>query len=116
MEIGAGVVLLVAPAMVITLVFGPSQMQPAAAMGRLAGAALLALGATCWWARHDGNSLASRALMSGLLIYNVAVVALVLTGSLGSLRPLLWAAVTVHLAMALWCVLVVIARPASGGA
>ena len=104
LEIGAGVVLLVAPAMVITLVFGPSEMQPAAAMGRLAGAALLALGAACWWARHDGNSLASRALMSGLLIYNAAVVGLVFSGSMGSISPFLWAVIVVHGSMASWCV------------
>jgi len=104
LEIGAGVALLVAPAMVITLVFGPSEMQPAAAMGRLAGAALLALGAACWWARHDGDSLASRALMSALLIYNAAVVGLVFSGSFGSISPLLWALIVVHGSMALWCV------------
>jgi hypothetical protein len=104
LEIGAGMALLVAPAMIITLVFGPSEMQPAAPMGRLAGAALLALGAACWWARHDGDSLASRALMSGLLIYNVAIVGLVFSGSLGSISPLLWALVVVHGSMALWCV------------
>lgn len=103
-EIGAGVALLVAPAMVITLVFGPSEVQPAAAMAQLAGAALLALGAACWWARHDGGSLASRALISGLLIYNAAVVGLVFSGSLGSINPLLWALVVVHGSMAFWCV------------
>jgi hypothetical protein len=103
-EIGAGVALLVAPALVITLVFDPSEMQTAAAMGRLAGAALLSLGAACWWARHDGGSAASRGLVSGLLIYNAAVVGLVFSGSLGSISPLLWALIVVHGSMALWCV------------
>lgn len=115
LEIGAGLVFLVAPALVIRMLFAASDIQTGVAIGRLAGAALLSLGAACWWARHDGGSAASRGLVSGLFIYNVAVVALVLTGSLGSLSPLLWAAVAVHLAMALWCVLVIAARPASGG-
>jgi hypothetical protein len=116
LEIGAGLVFLVAPALVIRMLFAASDIQTGVAIGRVAGAALLSLGAACWWARHDGGSAASSGLVSGLLIYNVAVVALILTGSLGSRSPLLWAAIAVHGAMALWCVLVVTARPASVGA
>jgi len=104
-EIGAGLALFVAPALVISLLFGHSEIQIAVAVGRLAGAALVSLGAACWWARPDGGSAASRGLVSGLLIYNAAVVALVLSGSLGSLGPPLWAVVVVHGAMAIWCVL-----------
>jgi hypothetical protein len=105
-EIAAGLALIVAPALVISLLFGPSQIQTAVAVGRLAGAALVSLGAACWWARHDGGSAASRGLVSGLLIYNVAVVGLVLSGSFGSLGSPLWAVLVVHGAMAIWCVLV----------
>ena len=104
-EIGAGLALIVAPALVISLLFGPSEIQTAVAIGRLAGAALVSLGSACWWARHDGGSAAARGLVSGLLIYNAAVVALVLSGSLGSLGAPLWAVVVVHGAMAIWCVL-----------
>lgn len=104
MEVGAGLALIVAPALVIRLLFGPSEIQTGVAIGRLAGAALVSLGAACWWARHDGGSAASRGLVSGLLIYNAAVVALVLSGSFGSLGPALWAVVVVHGAMAIWCV------------
>jgi len=103
MEVGAGLALLVAPALVIGLLFGPSDFQTVA-VGRLAGAALVSLGAASWWARHDGGSAASRALVSGLLIYNAAVVALVLSGIFGSVSPLLWALVGAHGAMAFWCV------------
>ena len=103
-EGGAGLTLLVAPALVIRLLFSPSEIQTAVAIARLAGAALLSLGAECWWARHDGGSAASRALVSGLLIYNAAVVALVLAGNFGSVGPLLWAVILVHGAMAFWCV------------
>jgi len=104
MEVGAGLALIVAPALVIRLLFGPSELQTGVAIGRLAGAALVSLGAACWWARHDGGSAASRGLVSGLLIYNAAVVTLVLSGSFGSLSPPLWAVVVVHGAMAIWCV------------
>jgi hypothetical protein len=103
MEVGAGLALLVAPALVVGLLFGPSGIETGVAMGRLAGAALLSLGAACWWARHDGGSAASRGLVGGLLTYNAAVVALVLSATFGTVVPLLWAVVVVHGAMAIWC-------------
>jgi hypothetical protein len=103
MEVGAGLALLAVPTLVIALVFGTSGTETGVAIGRLAGAALLALGASCWWARHDRGHVASRALMSGMLIYNTAVVALVVAGSLGPRGPLLWAVALLHGAMALWC-------------
>ena len=104
MEVGAGLALVVAPALVIGLLFSPSEIQTAVAIARLAGAALLSLGAACWWARHDGGGAASRPLVSGLLLYNAAVVALVLAGNFGSVDPLLLAIILVHGAMASWCV------------
>ena len=104
LEVGAGLALVVAPALVIRLLLGLHEIETGVVIGRLAGAALLSLGAACWWARHDGGSVAARGLVSGLLIYNAAVVALALSGSFGSLGPLLWAAVVVHGAMAIWCV------------
>ena len=103
MEIGAGLALLVAPALVLRLLLGTSEIQTGVAMGRLAGAALVSLGAACWWARQDGGSAASRGLMGGMLIYNAVVVALVLSATFGSLAPLLWAVVVLHGAMAIWC-------------
>jgi len=103
MEIGAGVALLAVPDLVIRLIFGPPGTETGIALGRLAGVALLSLGAACWLARHDGINAASRALASGMLIYNAAVVALVLTGSLGSPGPLLSGVALLHGGMALWC-------------
>jgi Mg/Co/Ni transporter MgtE len=104
MEVGAGLALLAAPALVVRLLFGSSEIQTGVAMGRLAGAALVSLGTACWWARHDSGGPASRGLVSGLLVYNAAVIALVLSATFGSLGPLLWAVVVVHGAMAVWCV------------
>jgi len=103
MEVGAGLILVVAPAPAIGLLFDDSVNQTAVAIGRLAGVALMAIGATCWWSRRDLASAASRGLVCGLLLYNVAVAVLVLSGSLGPITPLLWTAVVVHVAMAVWC-------------
>jgi len=110
MEVGAGLALLLAPDRAIRLVFGPSGTDVGVALGRLAGVALLSLGAACWLARRDGTSPASRALVSGMFIYNAGVVALVLTGSLGSLRPLLLGLAALHGGMAVWCLLLLRGR------
>jgi hypothetical protein len=107
----AGLTLLVAPAVFIRLLFGSAvDVFPAAGVARLTGAALLSLGAACWWARHEERSAASRALVGGMLIYNATVVALVIAGALGALGPLQWAAVVLHGALAIWCAWVVANR------
>jgi len=111
LELGAGLTLLVAPAVVIRLLFGSAvDVFPAVSVARLTGAALLSLGAACWWARHEERSAASRALVGGLIIYNAAVVALGIAGGLGALGPPQWAAVVLHGAQAIWCVWVVTER------
>jgi hypothetical protein len=110
-ELGAGLTLLVAPAVVITLLYGAAvDVFPAVGIARLTGAALLSLGAACWWARHEERSAASRALVGAMLIYNAAVVALGIVGALGALGPLQWAAVVFHGAQAIWCAWVVADR------
>ena len=107
----AGLTLLVAPAVFIRLLFGSAvDVFPAAGVARLTGAALLSLGAACWWARHEERSAASRALVGGMLIYNATAVALVIAGALGALGPLQWAAVVLHGALAIWCAWVVANR------
>jgi hypothetical protein len=103
-ELGAGLALLAAPAVVIRLVFGSAvDVFPATGIARLTGAALLSLGAACWWARHDGSSTAARALLGAMLIYNGAVVALIIAGALGALGPLQWAVAVLHGVQATWC-------------
>ena len=102
-EIGAGLILLATPSSAIALVFGSSGNTDAA-VGRIAGAALLSLGTACWWARHDRGGPASRGLVRALLIYNVAIVTLVTSASLGPPGALLWAIAMLHAGLTLWCV------------
>ena len=105
MEASAGLALLLAPALVITLLLTSPVTDAAVAIGRWAGTALLSLGAACWWARADASSAASRALVVGMSVYNAAVIVVVLTGSFGSpARPILLVLTLVHGAMAAWCV------------
>jgi hypothetical protein len=110
MEVGAGAALLLAPDLVIRLIFGSSGTAAGVALGRLAGGALVSLGVACWLARRDGGSAGARALVSGMLTYNAAVVALVLTGSLGLIGPLLSGLALLHGGMAVWCLLLLRGR------
>jgi hypothetical protein len=105
MEAAAGLGLLVTPALVIALLLAGPVTSSEIALGRLAGAALLSLGTACWGARTDPGSAASKALVVGMLVYNAAVMAVVLAGSFGSsTRPVLSIVTLLHGAMAAWCV------------
>lgn len=113
-EGGTGLALLVAPAVVFLLLLGVASPAPEAlVVGRLAGGALLAIGVTCWLARNDGSS-AQPGLLTGLLVYNVAAAVLLAAAgsSLGVTGIVLWPAVGLHAALALWCVYCLRVEPA----
>src|SRR4051812_5785190 len=107
-EGAAGLALLALPAVVLASLLG---IQTAAVetlvVSRLAGAALLAIGATCALARDDTPTSAQRGLLTGILIYNVLAavqfaydgLALQLTG------PALWPAAVLHALLAVWSIL-----------
>jgi hypothetical protein len=106
MEVTAGLALLAVPSMAIKVVLGVDQAHPEAlALGRLGGAALLAIGVACWTARDDGDSSSQRGLLRAALIYNVGAVAVL--GYAGSILVLagvvLWPTVLLHLGLAAWC-------------
>ena len=106
-ETGTGVLLLVSPTLVAALLLGTSLVAPAALIvSRIAGAALLALGGACWLARDDGPSRARRGVIAAMLLYNCAAGAVLVTAAAG-VRPagvLMWPAVAVHAALAVWCI------------
>jgi hypothetical protein len=105
-ETPIGLLLLFSPPRVAGLLLGVPLAAPAALIvGRIAGAALLALGAACWLARDDGPSLARRGLFAAMLLYNCAAGA-VLTHAgavAGLVGVLMWPAVALHAALAVWC-------------
>jgi hypothetical protein len=111
-EAATGVALLLAPSMVVELLLdAPLETLAAIALGRLAGAALLTIGVACWIGRDDTHSRAARGLLAAMVLYNVgAVIILGATGISG--RPVgiaLWPAVVLHTAMAIWCVMTLMA-------
>jgi hypothetical protein len=101
-----GLGLLVVPSLVVRLLLGsPLDASAAVTLGRVAGAALLALGVACWLARDDTQSRAARGLVAAMLLYNVATVAVLAFAGIGSgLHGVaLWPAVVLHAVMAVWC-------------
>jgi len=102
-EVGTGLGLLLLPAVVLDLLIGVGQPAPEAVfVGRVAGAALLALGVASWLERREP---APGGLIAGLLVYNATVAGLLVYAGLGldMAGVALWPAVALHAAMAAWC-------------
>ncbi|SRR5258706_11143899 len=105
-EAATGLALVSAPAMVATLLLGTWIAAPAAQIvARIAGAALLALSLGCWLARTGTSGMAARGLIAAMLLYNAATVVILAYAAfmLGLSGFVLWAAVVVHMALAIWC-------------
>jgi hypothetical protein len=106
-EAPTGVMLLISPALVVAFLLGVSLDAPdALIVGRIAGAALLSLGGSCWLARDDGPSHVRRGLVAAMLLYNCAAGAVLAHAGavVGFVGVLLWPAVAVHAALVIWCI------------
>jgi len=106
LETVTGVALLTSPSVPASLLLGASLDTPSGfAVARVAGAAMLSLGLACWLLRHDGESRPGRVVVTAMLVYNVAVVAVLAHASLGlgMTGILLWPAAGLHTALAAWC-------------
>jgi hypothetical protein len=106
-ELGAGLALLCLPSAAATLLVGAPLEGPAAwIVARVCGAGLLTLGIACWLARGDTQSRAATGLIAAMLIYDVAVAAILAFAAIGmGLHGVaLWPAVVLHGAMSVWCV------------
>jgi hypothetical protein len=100
-EAGAGLGLLALPDVVVKLLLGADISGAALPLGRVAGVALLALGAASWLAREHAASALTTA--SAMLLYNCGGAAvLAMAGVSGMTGVLLWPAIALHTAMAVW--------------
>ena len=115
-ELGTGVALLCFPSATVTLLLGSGLDTPAAvALGRVAGAALFALGVGCWLAQYDAQSCAARGLVSAMVLYNLGAVVILDVAGIRS-QPVgiaLWPAVVLHAAMTVWCATQLLRKPTS---
>jgi hypothetical protein len=106
-ESGAGIALLVALSWVTKLLLGEGPTSPQSlVLGQIMGAALVSIGVACWLA-SDREPSGQRGMVGSLLIYNLAVPALLIhaTVAYGTHGIALWPAGILHTTLAIWCVL-----------
>jgi hypothetical protein len=106
-ETAPGVMLLVSPKIVVGLLLGASFDAPAAlVVARVAGSALLSLGCACWLARNDGVTRSVAGLVRSMLLYNGSAVAILVYAAASAklVGLLIWPAVALHAALAVWCI------------
>jgi len=105
-EFITGLLLVVLPSQVTTLLLGSTIDSPVAlTIARVAGVALMALGIACWIARKDNQSSAVKGLLTGLIVYNTGVIAALAFSdfSLQQSGIALWPVILAHLFLAAWC-------------
>lgn len=110
LELAIGAALLVAPMLTCEALLGDGLGSPQAAfVARIFGAALLAIGLTCWLERDRDEADVRAGLVAGLLIYNLAAAALLVEAAVGGTMygRLLWPAIVVHAALLMWCTMLV---------
>jgi len=101
LELGAGLLLLIAPSLMSKLLLGAELGSPESVIvGKIAGAALLAIGLSCWLGRNQASGL-----VAGLLLYNAAVAVLLLDAAVVEKMHGIgvWPAIGLHSAMTIWC-------------
>jgi hypothetical protein len=107
-EGATGAALLVAPSVPARLLLGVDQTSPeVAVVARVAGAALLAIGVMCWFARSDRHGSAHLGVLIGVVFYDMAAAGILAYAGLflDLVGIALWPAVVLHSALAVWCVL-----------
>jgi hypothetical protein len=75
-------------------------------IARVAGAAMLAIGVACWLARDHGHTPAGQALISGLLVYNLAAAAVLGFAGIASATngAAIWPGTAAHVGLAALCI------------
>jgi len=105
-EMGAGLLFLIAPSPTATLLLGAGLVSPESILvGRVGGAALLSIGLSCWVERNRDPRASEIGLVAGLLVYNAVVIVLFAYAALvGKMNGIgIWPAVGLHSALIVWC-------------
>ena len=113
-ELGAALALLCCPSAAVALLLGSRLDAPAAeTLGRVAGAALLALGVACWLAQYDAQSYAARGVVTAMALYNLGAAVILGVAGLRSQTAgaALWLVVVLHAAMTAWCITSLLRKP-----
>ena len=104
-ELATGAALWIAPSLTAELMLGAGLGSPASVMvGRVAGAALVSIGLTCWLERDRSGSRTG--LVAGLLAYNVSIPALLVDAAVveNISGIAFWPGIGLHSVLSIWCV------------
>lgn len=104
LEGATGLALITKPSFIVTILLGsPLSDQLSILITRLAGAALVTLAFACWFSRNSKDTIG---LIIALFFYNLASVVLLGYAGLndGQNGIALWPAIVSHIALAAWCV------------
>lgn len=107
MEAATGVALIFDPAVPIGLLLGiEGAAKETLVVGRVASAALIALGVASGMSRNAETTSVQQGLLTGLLIYDGSAAAMFAHAGLAlqMAGAALWPAVVLHLSMAGWCI------------
>jgi len=113
-EFGTGLLLLVLPSLLISLLFGISaDTLVELAIAHLAGVAIISLAVGCWLARNDCQSSSARGIVIALILYNSAIVVVLIYTALGLMLcgVGLWPVVLFHTAMSALCIISLLKKP-----
>jgi hypothetical protein len=105
-EAATGLCLLFLPTVLFAVLLGLEHASvDAIFVGRIAGAALVAISVASWMARADAFTAAHLGLLTGILIYDAAATMLLAYAGavLKMIGVLLWPAVALHAILAVWC-------------
>jgi hypothetical protein len=105
LEMLTGIGLILVPAFLIRILLGAEINDPVVfTISRVGGSAIFSLGLACWLTRADQRSIGSKALISGMLLYNIVVFAtLAYSAFTYKITPALIAALIVHGFLAIAC-------------
>jgi hypothetical protein len=113
-EFITGIMLVTIPSAIATLLLGSSiNTTVSLTIARIAGVALMTLGAVCWVAHNDHQSIGSKGLVAAITFYNTGVLAVLIyaTTRLGLSGIGFWPVVLFHVAMDVWCIMSLLNRP-----
>ena len=108
-EFGAGLALLIVPALAFSIAFNTSLDAPGGLVAaRIAGASLVSLSIACWQLRNQSGN-ASINMIQAMLFYNAAAATVLIYAGLRLKlqSEFLWLAMFVHQVLAIWCLIYV---------
>ncbi|MBL7857554.1 MAG: hypothetical protein JNM57_07685 [Cyclobacteriaceae bacterium] len=101
-EGATGLILLLVPSVVVSVLLGAALNEPGEVIARLAGVALLTLSIVCWSYRGETQNISG--ISKSLLFYNIVAGSLLIYTYISGFSGMgLWPAAILHFVLGIWC-------------